>query len=384
MTSIKKFIWSWHDLQRFRKLPVVERRIVFYSEGRAYGSFLAPVMESLIEKHGVRLCYLTSDATDPFLNSDDGRIATFYIGRGIAMITAFQNLKAGVLVMTMPDLNMFHIKRSVHPVHYVYLHHSMVSTHMIYREGAFDHFDSILCVGPHQVAETRAWERLRGLPEKRLFEHGYGPLDALLHEAAHRPPRPPLRGDGRRVLLAPSWGAKGILEAHANALVEILLTAGHRVWVRPHPRTRQLAPQALDDLTARFGGHERFIIDEDTTALDALFDAEVMITDWSGVALEFALGLKRPVLFIDVPRKINNPHYQDIEPVPLEVVCREEIGAVLDPNELGRAPAMVETLCQDRGAFTERARRLSAKTVFNVGKSGARGAEIIARLAADA
>ena len=32
-----------------------------------------------------------------------------------------------------------------------------------------------------------------------------------------------------------------------------------------------------------------------------------MVSDWSGVAMEFAFGLERPVLFIDVPRKTNNP-----------------------------------------------------------------------------
>jgi hypothetical protein len=383
LANIKNYIRSWRDLRRFRNLPAAERRMVFYSEGRTYGGFLAPVMDSLAKNHGQRPCYITSDAADPFLDSGNERFQCFYIGPGAALITAFQTMKATVLVMTAPDLDRFHIKRSVHPVHYVYLYHSMVSSHMIYREGAFDHYDTILCAGPHHVAEIRAWERLQGLPEKQLLEHGYGPLDALMAQAARRTPRTPLPQDKLRILLAPSWGIGGLLETGAGTLVKQLLGAGHQVWVRPHPRTRQLSPKVLDALRAQFIGIEGFHYDEDTSDFDALFNADVMISDWSGVALEFAFGLGKPVLFIDGPRKINNPRYQEIGVEPLEVTCRDTIGAILDPSELGRAPEMVESLWRDREAIDERARRLRTETVFNVANSGDSGAAIIARLAAE-
>ena len=36
-------------------------------------------------------------------------------------------------------------KKSKNKVHYVYIQHSLVSLHMAYREGAFDHYDYILC-----------------------------------------------------------------------------------------------------------------------------------------------------------------------------------------------------------------------------------------------
>jgi hypothetical protein len=47
--------------------------------------------------------------------------------------------------------------------------------------------------------------------------------------------------------------------------------------------------------------------------------------DWSGVAMEFAFGLEKPVLFIDVPRKVNNPEYKTLRAVPLEVSYRDQI-----------------------------------------------------------
>ena len=61
----------------------------------------------------------------------------------------------------------------------MYLFHALVSTHMMYRYGAFDHYDSILCVGPHQVAEIRKHEEINKLSPKRLIEAGYYRLERI-------------------------------------------------------------------------------------------------------------------------------------------------------------------------------------------------------------
>lgn len=382
MGTIGEFFDAIRGAQRFRGQPPERRRIVFYSEGATYWKYFATVVQSLIEDQGETFSYLTSDPTDPILQRHDPRIDAFFIGDGLVRTFVFQTLKAGVMVMTMPDLENFHIKRSlVHPVHYAYLHHSLVSTHMIYREDAFDHFDSILCAGPHHREETRAWEKLKGLPEKRLFDHGYAPIDELMNTARTQAAPEPLEIGGLNVLLAPSWGPEGILERGAEHLLEAILEAGHRAVVRPHPRTRELRPETLVELARRFAGHPRFLLDEDTSILDAIVHAHIMISDWSGAAMEFAFGLERPVIFIDVPRKINNPRYTDIAITPLEDFYRQDIGAILNPDRMEEAPALIQSLCASPHAFTENARTLRNKWLFNPGTSGARGARIIAELA---
>jgi YidC/Oxa1 family membrane protein insertase len=56
----------------------------------------------------------------------------------------------------------------------------MTSTHMVLRKGAFDAYDTIFCVGPHHVAESREAEQIYGLKPRSLAEIGYVKLDALL------------------------------------------------------------------------------------------------------------------------------------------------------------------------------------------------------------
>jgi len=251
---------SLKAIRTFKALPERSRDIVFYSEGRNYGVYFADVIKALREDYGQEICFITSDTEDPFLTSDDTGIHAFYIPFGSALIYWFETLSARVLIMTMPDLHTFHIKRSQFPVHYIYLHHSIVSSHMCYRKAAFDHFDSILCAGPHHKNEIRQQEELYKLPKKTLYEHGYGPLDHIMREAEKLPSWTP-DVKALNILIAPSWGALGLIETGIDGVVSVLLEVGHKVVVRPHPRTKSIAPQALDLLDTNFGYHPNFAWD---------------------------------------------------------------------------------------------------------------------------
>jgi hypothetical protein len=225
--SLRSFLREWSELSRFRSLGRDSRSIVFYAEDRNSWVHFEAILAELTGPMGTSVCYVTSSEQDPVLKGQREGILPFYIGSGSARTSFFRGLEAGVMVMTMPDLETFHIKRSPKTSHYAYVHHSMVSTHMVYRPGAFDAFDSILCVGPHHVSETRAAEALAGLPPKELVEHGYGRLDRLMADRTEAPEPPVDVDDPRtRVLVAPSWGDEGLLESRGAELVAILIEAG--------------------------------------------------------------------------------------------------------------------------------------------------------------
>jgi CDP-glycerol glycerophosphotransferase (TagB/SpsB family) len=275
----------------------------------------------------------------------------------------------------MPDLETHYIKRSkAAPVHYVYLFHSLVSTHMIYHAGAFDAFDTVLCAGPHHREEIRETERIYELPIKTLVNHGYGRLDTIRREA---PPKEAPMSNQTRVLIAPSWGPEGLTETRGVELSAILLEAGFDVIFRPHPMTSKKWPGSIDELKERFSSHERFSLDIEMSSKKSLEESDVMISDWSGAALEFAFGLQRPVIFIDVPRKVNNPEYEKIYCTPLEVSIRSEIGTVINVDELFKIPRTIRMLYENRDAFRRQIDTALRKSVYNVGHSANVGADSI-------
>ncbi len=357
------------------RLPRDQRRIVFYSEGRNYWVHLEGILTELLKRVEVPICYLSSSPDDPGLGLEHPALRSFLTDEGWVRNWFFENVDADLVVMTMPDLGNHQIKRSRHPVHYVYVHHSLVSHHMAYRPGAFDCFDTIFCAGPHHVAEMEALKQAAGLGPVNLVEHGYGRLDAILAERGAQERR---ERDGGHVLIAPSWGTQGVIETIGDKLVEVLLGAGNQVTLRPHPQTVRLRPDCVKQIEEKFSGHPGFVLETDVSTTRSLFESDVMISDWSGAAFDYALGQERPVVFMDVEPKINNPGYREIDLEPFERASRNEVGVVCSPTDLEAIPGKIAHLLAELDHWAERIRSYREQSVFNVGSSAVAGARWLA------
>ncbi len=371
----------------FEQLSLAERAIAFYAEDGGSWPHFAPIIETLTGEMGCSVCYLTSSEIDPVLTDPPTGVRPFFIGEGVKRAFLFQTMEVGVVVATVPQLGISVLPRSKRAgalgTQYLYVFHSMASTHMIYEPDGFDHYDTVLCVGPYMRDEIRAREQLVGLPAKELVDHGYGRLDTILAaeaavERSAIPVPDRLATDGPVVLVAPSWGPTCLFETVGVELVQALLDGGCRVIARPHPMTAKKTPGAIEALAAAFADHADFVLDQDIVATASLRESDVMVSDWSGAALEYAFGLLRPVVFIDVERKVNNPEYGALGIEPFEASVREKIGVVIAPAALaGLVPAVREIV----GAVSEWRSRLETardESVYNVGRSGQVGAECIA------
>ena len=369
------------ELEKFNKLSLDERLIVFYSEDISSFVHFEQIIHELTEKMGCQICYVTSAKDDPILTSQNKRIKAFYIGLGAIRTKFFMELKAEVLVMTMPNLETYFIKRSkVYPVHYVYVFHSIVSTHTIYRKGAFDHFDSIFCVGPHHVEEISATESVYGLKHKNLVKYGYGLLDNLQTNKSMKNQQRCTEDGKKKILVAPSWGKNGLLETRGLKLVKILLDGGYHVTVRPHPMTIRKWSKTIKAIENEFKSNANFEIEKDVSTFESLYSAYGLISDWSGIAMEYAFACELPVLYIDGSPKINNSSYDKIACEALEITIRNLIGKVISPNELESLPKIIESTYENIDNFKTKIQEVRDKTVFNLGESGMNGAQEIVKI----
>ena len=369
------------ELEKFNKLSLDERLIVFYSEDISSFVHFEQIIHELTEKMGYQICYVTSAKDDPILTSQNKRIKAFYIGLGAIRTKFFMELKAEVLVMTMPNLETYFIKRSkVYPVHYVYVFHSIVSTHTIYRKGAFDHFDSIFCVGPHHVEEISATESVYDLKHKNLVKYGYGLLDNLQTNKSMKNQQRCTEDGKKKILVAPSWGKNGLLETKGLELVKILLDGGYHVTVRPHPMTNRKWSKTIKAIENEFKSNANFEIEKDVSTFESLYSAYGLISDWSGIAIEYAFACELPVLYIDGSPKINNSSYDKIACEALEITIRNLIGKVISPNELESLPKIIESTYENIDNFKTKIQEVRDKTVFNLGESGMNGAQEIVKI----
>ncbi len=368
----------------FWRTPKAEKAIIFYAEHEGYYPYFEGIIKKLLGEYNRTLCYVTSDPDDPILQKADSRIKTFYLNKLLPFFMAFVGCR--IFVMTLTDLNQFHLRRSLNPVHYVYVFHSLVSTHMAYRYGAFDHYDSILCCGPHQVEEIRRHEELNELPPKKLQEAGYYRLERIYDAYQKHPVEKHSSSVAKgTVLIAPSWGAANVLESCGERLVELLFEADYKVIVRPHPETVRRSPNLIALFASKFGNNPHFTLETSVATDDSLLQADVLICDCSGVSLEYAFGTERPVLFLDVPLKIKNQRFKELGIEPLELSLRYEIGVVVPPEKLGTVPQVISELVANRVAYKKRISKLRKQIVYAFGHSSDIGAGYISnRLAKEA
>ena len=363
-----------NDIDKFNELDLDERSIVFYSESSV---ILYPYVEEIIrelQNRDQKICYLTSSKYDPIFKNKSKNIKVFYIGDSeIEKMNFFLRLKAKVLIMTMPDLGSYHIKRSkVFPVHYVYVFHTITSTHMVFQKSAFDQFDSIFCVGQYHVQEIRATEQLYNLKQKNLVECGYGLLDKLIRSRSSLPQQQNFlsKNNKKNVLIAPSWGKQNLLESTGIELIKILLDAGYHVTVRPHPMTVKKSSKLIKQIKEKFEKNPDFLLDTNTSSFDQLFSSYALITDWSGIGHEYAFVCERPVIYVDVPKKAYNKEYEKIGLEPFEISIRDKIGEIVSIQNIESIPERIEFLYGHINNFQNKIQKIRNNAIFNIGESG--------------
>ena len=369
ITYLNNFFITLRQLLAFWKIDRSRRRIVFYSEGGEYWTHFEPIIYSLLKKYSEKIIYVTSSKKDPNFKNPPSGMQSFFIGKGSIRTIFFSTLDVEIIIMTMPDLNTFHIKRSPFPVKYIYIHHSLVSTHMTYRPQAFDHFDIIFCAGPHHKIEIEAREKIYKLKHKCLFQHGYGRLDKLI-TLSNKKSYYPNKKSKKCVLIAPSWGEKGLLEVHGIALIGSLLKSGIHTIVRPHPMTLSKNPKLIDIIQNNFANNPNYLLDLDVNSNQSLLMADIMISDWSGSAFDFSFGLLKPVIFIDTFKKVNNSNYYELEINPLEITIRKKIGVLISEKNIDTIGPNISKILEKTKALKKDISMERDRWVYNLGKSG--------------
>ena len=370
---------NWRSYRAFKALPRERKSIVFYSESGQDWHHFAPVIDHLTHVLGEEVVYLTSDPVDSGLQQKNEHLTGFCIGNGLIRTICFQWLEAGVMVMTMVDFGKLQLKRSVNPVTYAFMFHSLISVHMADHEDSYDYYDAILCAGPHQLREVRKREEMLGLKPKQMFEHGYHRLEQLLQD--RRDPSVWNSDADIHVLLAPSWGEQTILNVCGMQLVDLLIEAGFRVTLRPHYQTRWMTPGVIDTIEEKYHDHPQFSLIEQLGESESLFESHVMVTDWSGAGMDYGLGLEKPVLYIDVPPKARNDGWPQLGMEPFESFVRDKIGAIVSPENLTAVPDRVRALLNNPETFRANVARLRDDGVFNLGHSAEAAATAIVQLA---
>lgn len=356
------------DYKRFFK--VANKHIVFYSESGGFYRYFKSIIEWLLDHSNVIIHYVTNDPRDAIFEKARAqpRIRAYYIGP-MRIIPLFMKMDADMVVMTTPDLNTYQLKRSYvrKDVEYIYLDHAPASVQMTYRKGAFDHFDTIFANGQYQIDEHRATEKVYGLKEKKMVPTGYVLLDELF---ANYNPGQRAGRDELLILVAPSHQPGNVFDDHLDRVVSLVRGKNRKIHLRPHPQYTRRFPAKMQAIAEKYANDPDVVVEMDFSTNSSIYDADILITDWSGIAYEYAFTTKRPVVFINTPMKVVNPEWEKIGMTPTNITFRDMAGVSIDTNELDRLPAVLDDIIANPGKFRQQIEDMLARYFFNPGRSG--------------
>ena len=287
-------------------------------------------------------------------------------------------VEADIVVMTTPDLEKYHIKRSKvrKDVEYIYLDHACSSLNMTYRTGAFDYFDTIFTVSPAQSEEIRALEELRGTKKKKIIECGYGLIDNMIaaYEASDKTPN-----EKPTVLIAPSWQYDNIMDSCLDGLIDGLCGKGYKIVIRPHPQYVRRFPVRMKEIIGKYQERfsDDFMIETDFSSNVTVYTADLLITDWSAIAFEFSFTTDKPTLFINTQMKVVNKAYKKIKIKPFDITARTQIGKTIEKEEVRDINDTVQYLISHQDEYSGEIDKLKHEYFYNLGSSGEVGAQYI-------
>lgn len=375
------------DYKRF--FNVIEKHIVFYSEGSGFYKYFEGAIKYLLTNSTAVIHYVTNDPNDQVfdISKTVPRLVPYYIGQQRA-ITLMMKMDADIVVLTLEDLENYYIKRSYlrKDIEYVFFFHHMTSTHLVTRKGALDHYDTIMCVGPHQVKEIRKAEELYSTPKKKLVECGSALLDKDILRYDDLVNSGKAHNDIPVVLIAPSWQEDNILDSCIDSMIEGLLPVDAKIIVRPHPEYTKRYGARWKALQARWEKVpvEKLYFEQDFSSDETIWTSDVLVTDWSSVFCEFSFSTGKPSVFIDTPMKVVNPEWEELGIEPTDITLRNRLGVSLPPERADELGKVVAEMIEHQADWHDKVFAVRDETIFNVGRSSevageyllARGLEI--------
>lgn len=364
------------DYKRFLKTQ--DKKIVFYSEKNGFYKYYKNIIEEIIRRTNIVIHYITSDPEDEVFGLESEQFKPYYINEN-RMIVLMMKMETEIMVMTTPDLENFQLKRSYvkKDIEYIYVPHDVNSSNLTFHKNALDHFDTIFTSGPKNRAEIAEREEKAGLPKKNLVEWGSSVIDNMTvsYEQMVSEESSGTRKDQKTILIAPSWQADNILDSCIGQMLDRLTETGHQIIVRPHPQYVRHYEGRIDALAEKYGARG-VTFQKDFSSNKTVYMADLLVTDWSSIAFEYAFSTLKPVLFINTPMKVVNPDYRELDTVPIDIELRDRVGISVAPEKIEEAlvPAVEKLLADDQ--FSQASmRRMKEEYIYNNGTSGKAGAK---------
>tara|TARA_B100001173_G_scaffold255127_1_gene226832 strand:+ start:960 stop:2018 length:1059 start_codon:yes stop_codon:yes gene_type:complete len=261
-------------------------KIIFFVENLSHFRFIENLFNYFYKKNS-NIHLICLDLPFGERKYENKNLKIDILKNDIEKIKTLKNLTGDLFITTTPSIGTSIFPKSIMPKterpKYVYVFHSLVSPNEMYVKGSFNGFDILL--SPSNTIS----EQLSPLISEnaKIYTTGYllfDNIDKFKYKNSF----------SGSILVAPTWGSRGLKQIINNIdnIQNFINSLNLTPVFRPHPMTPKSELNKIN-----------FQIDNGKD-LNNLHTYKYLITDYSGIALEFFYLTGRPVIFLNVPKKV--------------------------------------------------------------------------------
>lgn len=297
--------------------------LAIFSEGGIYWIYFKDVVEELINRE-VKFTYYTMDMYDPALDldfSDNYKIK--FVGTGNKGYSSISNLKEKNILATTPNIGTpgYPIKKPKSCKNLIHIFHTLG---LGYKKGGLDSYDTILL---HQKIFANIFKN------KNIVFAGLPYLDSLMERAKEQQNKI----IGNTVLIASTWGKRGCLQTYGSKFIKDLSNAGFNVIVRPHPYSYKFEKEFIENLQNEL---PNIIFDTQIDNLACLSQADILVSDISGVRFDFYFCFGKPVISLECDVDNEYEHNEWL------IDVSKDIGTFVKKEDIGNLPEIAKNILE--------------------------------------
>ena len=309
-SKLKNFIKDLVNLIKIIKLSS-ERKYCFFVETKFIYKYLKPYIEKKKFNEIVIVSFDTLKLGDKY--------KYFFFKTFFFQSLFFLLQKFTFFITSTPDLdnNYYYKKSKYNKSKYIYIQHSPLSLTKIYKENAFINFDVVQAINKFQVKELKHINKIFKKKIK-IFKNPYLFLDNIEKKINYT---------SKCILVAPTWATDFYKLGLHKKIFKILKDNNINFTFRPHPMSLKVKEISIIEI-------QQLNIDYDDSPEINFKNYSDLISDWSGIFIEFALINKKFPILINNEQKNRNIKKNFYSEEPIEIIARKEIAHIVDKDQL--------------------------------------------------
>ncbi len=294
------------DLISFIKFKKIEKKYnyCFFCENRFVFEHMEPAIQ--IKKINKKILIISFDNLN-FKSKEN--IENFIFFTKFFKSLIFITLKIKYIYSSTPGLNStLFVKSKNKNCKYLYLQHSPINLTRNYNEGAFNNFDAVQVISEFQYKEMDEIKKINNLKTK-IFKNKYLYLKNKFQDDA----KEKFLFD---VLIAPTWNTDFYQKNTHIELIKKLEENNMTYKIRPHYMSFKKKEIKKDDIND---------LNFDKNPKVNIFEFNFLISDWSGIFIEYIILRNRKPYLVNSKKKVLNQNYENYKNQPAEDTMRSKI-----------------------------------------------------------